>query len=131
MILNVGKKVEQLKFSHVPHGKANHGIFVNGILFNNSKTKLLIQATRWIKLKSHPAEWKKPIQRITNCTVSSALKYRKGKVQWQRVDQWLSRANGIGKTLTAEGYTGNVQKIKTFSIMIMVVITEITYLSKQ
>lgn len=29
----------------------------------------------------------------------------KGKVQWQRVDQWLSEANGIGKTLTAEGYT--------------------------
>ena len=37
----------------------------------------------------------------------------------------MSEANGIGKTLTAEGYTGNVRKIKIFSIMIMVVITEI------
>ena len=56
MRLSVGKNMEQLKFSHVPHGKANHGIVINGILFNNSKNKLRIQATTWVKLKSHPAE---------------------------------------------------------------------------
>lgn len=44
------------------------------------------------------------------------------------MDRWLS--NGRGKTLTAEGYVGNTGKMKIFYIMIVVVVTQITYLSK-
>lgn len=42
----------------------------------------------------------------------------------------MSQLNGRGKTLSAEEYVGNIKIIKMFCIMIVVVITQIIYLSK-